>query len=103
MEKLDSTIVPGLTLRQPGESLETVTTTSGEFRLLAAAGNLEMQSIRLTPGKQLYFVPFDEDVQGAVEICYVVSGLLETALPSGTVRAGAGTKAPTSRSIPSAW
>ena len=84
------TSIPGLTVRLAGESLETVTTKSGDFRLLAAASNLEMISIRLSPGKRIFLVPFDDGVKGAVEMYFIVSGFLEAVLPSGPLRVGAG-------------
>jgi len=90
MEDTRAPIVPGLTLRNAGESLETVATKSGEFSLLASPPGLEVQAGRLEPGKRLTLIPFEEGAVEGTEIYYVLSGTLEATLPTGPHIVGAG-------------
>ena len=89
-EELPSPSVPGVTLRRAGESLETVSTKSGEFSLLASPPGLEVQHGRLGEGKRLTLVPFDPGSEIGTEFYYILSGEMSADLPTGTLVANAG-------------
>jgi HD-GYP domain-containing protein (c-di-GMP phosphodiesterase class II) len=80
----------GLAVLKFGESVESVATKSGVFRLLATRPGVELHEGAMVRGKHLNLVPFDDSADSATEVYYIVSGSLRTVLPTGviTVRAG---------------
>ncbi len=80
----------GLVILRSGESVESVTTKSGVFRLLASLPGVELHLGTLVKGKQLNLVPFDGSPEGASEAYYVLRGSLRASPPTGPIRVGQG-------------
>ena len=70
----------GLTIRRQGESLETVNSKTGEFRLLSTHSNSEVMEIHLNEGERLVLTP----AGSTVETFYVLSGQLSSELAKRT-------------------